>query len=205
MFDYRSYKWTTHPLFEDQQIFSLSVPQAIFRPFGYLLDTVREIEGEEEDSYIAEKLNPGVAMIYYIPETPQKIDLDWLNSFGPTNPQQLINWSDISLQQYVDTIRGHSFDGSPDDFPARVLESIEENQLVERFKIGKREIAQITLEKGVWPFLSVNEIVINQPMGLYQICCECVLDTYFDSYGFGIYRSNEDIFHAAPDVSVPEW
>lgn len=207
MLDYTKSTWGTHPYQEDLELFTLSVPQDNFRPLGYLLDTVYDIEGEDPegpDSLATDKLKSKPATIYYLPAEPERLDLEWLASVGPKNPQTLIDWSNSALRQYAESIKGHRL-VFKDDFPARVRESIKENQLEQRLGLRKREIVRIVNEQGVFPFLSVDKIVISQPKNLYQVCCECVLDMYFDEYGFGMYREEGRIAFAAPEFSYPEF
>ena len=208
MFDYSKSTWRPHPIFEDVEVFTLSVPQEKFRPLGYLLDTVYEIKGEDPegpDSLVADKLRQKPATIYYRPAEPKVLDVAWLESIGPKEPQTLIDWSHIALRQYAESIEGHEFfAGIKDDFPARVRESIRDNRLTKRFGLRRRQIIRIVNEQGVFPFLSVKEILISQPKERYQVCCECVLDVHFDGYGFGMYLQDGGIRFAAPEFRYPE-
>ena len=205
MIDYTKCEWGSHPYDEDLNVFSLSVPQKVFRPLGHLLDSICDFEGDYSDATIADKLEQKPATVYYHSAEPEKLDIEWLESIGPDGPKTLIEWSNIALRQYVKNIEGSEFMGLKDDFHARVLESINEGDLDRRFGIDEKEIVRILDEQGVYPFLSVDEIVISQRENLYQICCECVLDTYFEFYGFGIYLERGKINFAAPSVTPPEF
>ncbi len=201
MLPYHKLVLTNHPFEDGEQILSFSINQKIFRPFGYLLDSTFNEESNDNYSYT----EGTETTVYYIPERKGNIDLEWLKSTGPKSPAELIKWTNLCLKEYKKSIADNSFNNELDDFDSRILESIAEFELEKRFNKTKQQLLDIVATDGIYPFLHIDEIIINQKKCLFQICCNSEIEAYFINYDFGIYKTANSIEYAAPQVSVPEW